>query len=182
MEEQKPTDEQKPAEEAKKENISALEYNIKNKGETSYYYAHKNVFEEKDPNAITVSGPGIITGGDPILLETKKKPVEIIQEPKKITKYIFYDDDKFAVVKIELPQDALDITDECLDFEFQNRSFKLKINVPNCQPYFFTITKLYLKILPDKSKCKLVNTKNGRVIKISFCKEEEDEEWSKLTA
>lgn len=170
------------SEEEKK--ISALEYNIKNKGETSYYYAHKGKFEDKntDPNAKTITGPGIITGGDPILLQTEKKPVEIIQEPKKINKYVFYDDDKYAIVKIELPLDALDISDECLEHEFQERSFKLKINVPNCQPYFFTITKLYLKIIPDKSVCKIINTKNGRVIKISFYKEDIDEEWSKLSA
>ena len=167
-----------------KKNISALEYNIKNKGETSYYYAHKGKFEEKnkDPNAKTITGPGIITGGDPILLQTEKKPVEIIQEPKHISKYIFYDDDNFAVVKIDLPLDALDISEECLETEFQERSFRLKINVPNCQPYFFAVTKLYMKVVPDKCTKKIVNTKNGKVIKICFYKEDADEEWSKLSA
>ena len=164
--------------------VSALEDNIKKKGDTSYYYAHKGKFEnkDKDPNAKTITGPGIITGGDPTLLQTEKKPVEIIKESKTINKYIFYDDDNYAVVKIELPLDALDISEECLDAEFQNRSFKLKINVPNCQPYIFTITKLYLKIVPDKSKCKLLHTKNGKFIKISFFKEDADEEWSKVSA
>ena len=100
-----------PDEEKKK--MCALEYNIKNKGENSYYYAHKSKFEdqEKDPNAKTITGPGIITGGDPILLQTEKKQVEIIKEPKQITKYIFYDDDKTAVVKMDLPEDAKDITE-----------------------------------------------------------------------
>ena len=71
-----------PDEEKKK--MCALEYNIKNKGENSYYYAHKSKFEdqEKDPNAKTITGPGIITGGDPILLQTEKKQVEIIKEHK----------------------------------------------------------------------------------------------------
>ena len=91
--------------EEKKKEMSALEYDIKNKGENSYYYAHKGRFEEKDkdPNAKTISGPGIITGGDPVLLQTEKRTIEKIKEPKTISKYIFYDDDKFAVVKINLP-------------------------------------------------------------------------------
>ena len=64
-------DESKPkveiTEEAKSK-MSALEYDIKNRGENSYYYAHKGRFEDKntDPNAKTISGPGIITGGDPV--------------------------------------------------------------------------------------------------------------------
>ena len=164
--------------------MCALEYNIKNKGETAYYYAHKSRFEDKDkdPNAITVKGPGIITGGDPVLLQSEKKTVEIIKEPKKITNYIFYDDDKFAVVKITIPDDAKDITEDCLESNFEKRAFHLKINVPNGQPYFFAVTKLYLKVVPEKSTTKIVKTKNGRVIKIEFAKEEIDEEWTNLTA
>ena len=108
----------KEIDEEEKKKMCALEYNIKNKGETSYYYAHKNKFEDnkKDPNAKTITGPGIITGG---VLQTEKKPVEIIKEPKQITKYIFYDDDKTAVVKMDLPSDALDVTDDCLEAKFE---------------------------------------------------------------
>ena len=105
--------------EEKKKEMSALEYDIKNKGENSYYYAHKGRFEEKDkdPNAKTISGPGIITGGDPVLLQTEKRTIEKIKEPKTISKYIFYDDDKFAVVKINLPDDALDINEDNLEYD-----------------------------------------------------------------
>ena len=87
--------------EEKKKEMSALEYDIKNKGENSYYYAHKNRFEEQniDPNAKTISGPGIITGGDPILLQTEKRTIEKVKEPKNISKYIFYDDDKSGNTK-----------------------------------------------------------------------------------
>ena len=170
-----------PDEEKKK--MCALEYNIKNKGENSYYYAHKSKFEdqEKDPNAKTITGPGIITGGDPILLQTEKKQVEIIKEPKQITKYIFYDDDKTAVVKMDLPEDAKDITEECLDAKFEKRSYHLKINVPNGQPYFFAISKLYLKIVPEKSVTKIVKTKTGKAIKVIFQNEDIDEESSKVS-
>ena len=172
----------KEIDEEEKKKMCALEYNIKNKGETSYYYAHKNKFEDnkKDPNAKTITGPGIITGGEPVLLQTEKKPVEIIKEPKQITKYIFYDDDKTAVVKMDLPSDAQDVTDDCLEAKFEKWSYHLKINVPNGQPYFFAISKLYLKIVPEQSTTKIIKTKTGKGIKVVFAKEDIDEECSFL--
>ena len=174
----------KEIDEEEKKKMCALEYNIKNKGETSYYYAHKSKFEDnkKDLNAKTITGPGIITGGEPVLLQTEKKPVEIIKEPKQITKYIFYDDDKTAVVKMDLPPDAQDITDECLEAKFEKRAYYLKINIPNGQPYFFAISKLYLKIVPEQSSTKIIKTKTGKGIKVVFAKDDIDEEWSKVSA
>ena len=118
--------------EEEKEKMCALEYDIKNKGENSYYYAHKSRFENKntDPNAKTITGPGIITGGVPVLLHTEQKVIEQIKKPKAISTYQFYDDDKFAVVKFELPEDAQGITEEGLTSDFQKRAFNLTIKTP----------------------------------------------------
>jgi hypothetical protein len=164
--------------------MCALEYNIKNKGETSYYYAHKSKYEnnEANTNAQTITGPGIITGGNPVLLQSEKKKVEIIKETKNITDYVFYDDDKIAIVKIILPLDAQDVQESDLEYVFDSNSFKLKINVINGEPYFFSVNKLYAKIDKDKSTCKIVKTKNGRTIKISFAKINIDDEWTKVSA
>lgn len=171
-----------PTEEESK--MCALEYNIKNKGETSYYYAHKSKFENKDidPNAKTISGPGIITGGDPVLLQTEKKQVEIIKETKNITDYVFYDDIKYAIVKIILPKDAQDITEDDLEFSFEPQCYHLKIKVPDAAPYFFYVNKLYSKIDPERSTTKIVKTKNGRTVKISFAKINIEDEWNKVSA
>ena len=38
--------------------------------------------------------------------------MEVVKTPKSILIYQFYDYDKFAVVKIELPGDAQDVTEE----------------------------------------------------------------------
>ena len=185
MENENKTEEQpKKITEEEKEKMCALEYDIKNKGENSYYYAHKARFENKnnDPNAQTITGPGIITGGDPVLLHTEKKVVEIEKKPKSISKYQFYDDDKFAVVKIELPEDAQGVTEEGLVSDFQKRSFNLTIKTPEGEKYIFKVTKLYLAIVPEKSTVKIVKSKSGKKsIKINFAKVEIDEEWTKLT-
>ena len=133
--------------------MCALEYDIKKKGENAYYYAHKSRFENNnaDPNAKTITGPGIITGGVPVLLHTEQKVVEHVKKPKSILSYQFYDDDKFAVVKIELPEDAQGVTEEGIISDFQQRSFNLTIKTPEGETYIFKVSKLYLGIEPEKS-------------------------------
>ena len=183
-EEDKKEEDPKKISEEEKENMCALEYDIKKKGENAYYYAHKSRFENKnpDPNAKTITGPGIITGGDPILLHTEQKVVETVKKPKAISTYQFYDDDKFAVVKIELPEDAQGVTEEGIKSDFQKRAFNLTIKTPEGETYIFKVTKLYLAIDPEKSNVKIVKAKTGKKsIKINFDKVEFDEEWSKLT-
>ena len=183
-EEDKKEEDPKKISEEEKENMCALEYDIKKKGENAYYYAHKSRFENKnpDPNAKTITGPGIITGGDPILLHTEQKVVETVKKPKAISTYQFYDDDKFAVVKIELPEDAQGVTEEGIKSDFQKRAFNLTIKTPEGETYIFKVTKLYLAIDPEKSNVKIVKAKTGKKsIKINFAKVEIDEEWSKLT-
>ena len=182
-EEKKEEEPQNKITDEEKENMCALEYDIKKKGENAYYYAHKSRFENKnvDPNAKTITGPGIITGGDPILLHTEKKVIENVKKPKAISTYQFYDDDKFAVVKIELPEDAQGVTEEGLKSDFQKRAFNLTIKTPEGDTYLFKVTKLYLAIDPEKSFVKIVKAKSGKKsIKINFAKVEIDEEWTKL--
>ena len=183
MEGENKQEEPKKISKEEKEKMCALEYDIKNKGENSYYYAHKSRFENKntDPNAKTITGPGIITGGDPVLLATEKKVVENVKKPKSISTYQFYDDDKFAVVKIELPSDAQGVTEEGVKADFQKRAFNLTIKTPEGETYLFKVSKLYLAIDPEKSNFKIVKAKSGKKsIKINFAKVEIDEEWTKL--
>ena len=183
-EENKKEEELKKITEDEKENMCALEYDIKKKGENAYYYAHKARFENNnaDPNAKTITGPGIITGGVPVLLHTEQKVVENVKKPKSISSYQFYDDDKFAVVKIELPEDAQGITEEGIKSDFQKRAFNLTIKTPEGETYIFKVTKLYLAIDPEKSNIKIVKAKSGKKsIKINFAKVDIDEEWTKLT-
>jgi hypothetical protein len=65
--------------EEKKKEMSALEYDIKHKGENSYYYAHKGRFEEKkvDPNAKTITGSGIIKEEIQYYFKLKKEQLKI---------------------------------------------------------------------------------------------------------
>jgi len=124
-----------------------------------------------------------IQGGDPVLLATETKVVENVKKPKSISTYQFYDDDKTAVVKIELPEDAQGVTEEGIKADFQKRAFNLTIKTPEGESYIFKVSKLYLAIDPEKSTIKIVKAKSGKKsIKINFAKVEIDEEWTKLNA
>jgi len=160
--------------------MSLLEENIKTKGENAYYYAHKRIFDPKEPvDGKILEGPGIITGGDPVLLDKSLKTVEVIKENKKFTKYIFYDDDKFVRVKIELPENIKDkVTLDGIEVNYQEKSFDLRANIEDSDPYFFSIKKLFKKVIPEECITKLVK---GKIV-LSLKKKSEDEEWDKLNA
>ena len=49
---------------------NALQANIKRKGQYSYYYAHAKRETEEEKEGIKLEGPGIVTGGPPVLLKT----------------------------------------------------------------------------------------------------------------
>ena len=152
--------------------VCALEHNIKTKKENSYYYAHAYKFDSQTPEqGKIIAGPGIITGGNPVLLQKSIKPVEIIKEPKKFTKYIFYDDEKNVVIKIDLPEDCKELTDEFLVPNITEKSIDLRVNVPNADPYFYTVKKFFKNIYPDDSTVKI---SRGKIV-ITLRKQKEDE-------
>lgn len=162
---------------------SALEHNIKTKGEYSYYYAHGKKFEKDQNSAVTgktFEGEGLIYGGDPVLVDKKKEVVVLpIKTPNIFTKYIFYDDESFTKIKIDLPEIIKDlVTSDCLAATFDERSFELKVLVPNFEPYIMVIKRLYMTIIPDMSYTKLIK---GKII-VGLKKKKEDEVWEKLSA
>jgi hypothetical protein len=65
-----------------------------------------------------------------------------------------------------------------VDIKLQERTLDLRVNVPNSEPYFFSVKKLFNKIKPEDSYTKIVKGK----LAINLRKKDEDEEWSKLSA
>lgn len=162
---------------------SALEHNIKTKGEYSYYYAHGKKFENNpNNNAVgkTFEGEGLIYGGDPVLVDKKKEVlVQPIKPPNLFTKYIFYDDESFTKIKIDLPENIKDlVTSQSINTTFDERLLDLKVIVPNNEPYILIIKRLYSNIIPSQSYTKLLK---GKII-VGLKKKKEDEVWDKLNA
>lgn len=167
-----------------KKQMTLLEENIKTKGENAYYYAHKRIVDDRENGGNVsgkiISGPGIITGGDPVLLEVVNKPVEIIKENKKFIKYIFMDDDEMATVKIDFPDELKNLVKiEHVECKFGERSLDVKVSVDGKDPYYLCVKKLHKKIVPEECKYKL--SKNLDKLIINLKKKETESEWEKLT-
>jgi hypothetical protein len=169
--------------EGSKKQMSLMEENIKTKGENAYYYAHKRIVDERDNGSIeqgkVITGPGIITGGDPVKLGNSNKPIEIIKENKKFTKYIFIDDDENATVKIDLPEEIKDkVTLDTISWNLTDKSLDLKVSPIDSDPYYLSVKKLFKKIIPEECSFKIVKAK----LVLNLKKKEKDDEWDKLTA
>jgi len=144
--------------------MSALEHNIKTKGSNAYYYAHGRKYElENNHEGKTIQGPGIITGGDPVLLEKKPSEVKAIKTSKIFDKYQFCDDEDFVEVKINLGnyyKDPNIITEECIESKLEEKNLKLIVNEPGeVDPRQLFVPKLFKKIVPKDSNVKIVKGK-----------------------
>ncbi|KAH8741726.1 hypothetical protein FG386_001300 [Cryptosporidium ryanae] len=178
-----------------KEELSALRSNIKEKGDFSYYYAHKNNnCDLKD--AKIFQGPGIVTGGQPILLHkggdgsdddnanASSRETEI-----KISKYSWSDRKdsiEIYIMKDDLPkmmpnepevtiQDKpkLEVTSNSILLEITaNISHSSKIH-----KLILNITNLSNFINPQISRVKMSNKK----ITVICFKEDSDTKWFSLT-
>ncbi len=172
------------SETTKKSEMSLLEENIRTKGENAYYYAHKSYVESKNDNSqkgIVISGPGIITGGDPVLLEVKdKKEKEVIVENKKFTKYLFIDDGDKVQIKIEVPDEFVNkLSLDIIVADIKERSINLTCDFGDKNLYYFVVKKLCKKVKAEESKVKL--SKDNKKIILTLKKVDEDDEWEKLT-
>ena len=161
---------------------SLMEENIKTKGENAYYYAHKRIvddrFKEKE-EGITITGVGIINGGDPVCIDVKKGKVEVIKENKKFTKYLFMDNDEFATIKIEFPDELKNVCkiEEC-KVTFSPKTLDIVVEAEGKDSYYYSVKKLFKKIVPDECTYKLSKNKDKLIINLK--KKETDTEWDKL--
>ena len=166
----------------KDKNVSLLEENIKTKGENAYYYAHKRIVEDRNnqgQQGKTITGPGIITGGDPVLLDVSSKPVETIKENKKFTKYVFMDDDEQATIKIEFPEELKGSVEiENCSCVFTEKTMDIKVSTPGKDTYYFSVKKLHKKVIPDECKYKL--SKDKAKLIVNLMKKDAETEWEKL--
>lgn len=60
---------------------SALQDNLDKKGDNAYYHAHNRPFEVPE-HAKVITGPGLITGGAPVLLEVSAMEVDASDETR----------------------------------------------------------------------------------------------------
>jgi hypothetical protein len=152
------------------DSLSALKHNQETKGTNSYYYAHTRSFEVP-ADAKVVSGPGLITGGAPVLLE--KAPSASEGSPEKravietIRNYSWSEEDN--VVKVACDGgDVASATEANTECDFNEDSFTLRINLSEAKTLQLQVS---LKKNVDPSKCKFRISK-GKGVRLILTKKE----------
>jgi len=106
---------------------SALQENVDRKGENAYYFAHTRSFEVP-PDAKIISGPGLITGGAPVLLEAG----HALEVPEHVwlKEYSWSDSKDKVKVYVPVPEGLLpgDGADGLVEFEYEAKRVALTIN------------------------------------------------------
>jgi hypothetical protein len=149
---------------------SALKHNQETKGTNSYYYAHTRSFEVPE-DAKVVSGPGLITGGSPVLLESTKS--ESAGSPEKkaviesIRNYTWSEEDNVVKVSID-GGDAASASEANTECDFNEDSFTLRINISEAKTLQLQVS---LKKNVDPSKCKFRISK-GKGVRLTLAKKE----------
>jgi hypothetical protein len=157
---------------------SALHANIASKGDSAYYFAHGRHFEIP-AGAKVISGPGLVTGGAPELLETADTSILAKDEEVRIKEYSWAE--AGPKIKIYVPCDGLsDLAGDAssaVSASFHKRGFELAIATTPRRK--FTLEKLKHDINTDASKVR-VDAAKGRVTVI-LAKEREFS-WHDLLA
>ncbi|KAF7456880.1 CS domain protein [Cryptosporidium felis] len=168
--------------------LSALRSNIREKGEFSYYYAHKNNSQDLG-DAKIFQGPGIVTGGQPVLLhkdEDPKEPTEKKPQSLKINKYSWSDCGESIQIYInlqDLPSESLqnspnpkeEITEKPI-LDVTRNSISLQVPYKDgC--FFLKIPNLSNPI--DSELCR-VKVSSKRITAICF-KEDSEIRWNSLS-
>ena len=151
---------------------SALKHNQETKGTNSYYYAHTRSYEVPE-DAKVVSGPGLITGGAPVLIEAADASPSSTGSPAKkavietIRNYAWSEEDNVVKVSVD-GGDAAAASEENTECDFKEDSFTLRIKLSEAKILQLQVS---LKKSVDPSKCKFRISK-GKGVRVTLAKKE----------
>jgi hypothetical protein len=142
-----------------KEGMSALKHNQTTKGKNSYYYAHTRDFEVPE-DAKVVEGPGLITGGPPVLLESGGASKPSTPPTVPMRNYAWSEEDGTVKVSVDGADGAL-ATEENTTVDFQPDHFVCTVTLQGKVMQL----KVYLKknIVPDQCKLRISKGKGIRL-------------------
>jgi|EP00927_Polykrikos_kofoidii_P057140 hypothetical protein len=158
---------------------SALQRDVDTKGENAYYYAHNRKYEVPE-DAKVISGPGLITGGPPLLLEVGSQALEGVSGERIVWLKNYSWSDSGARVKVYVPITEGSLPEEgsdaLVEATYGSHSVDLTINVMPRQK--LKIDKLHSEIKAEECSVRVEPRKN-RITLILTKKREMS--WSNLT-
>lgn len=139
---------------------SALQANVDRKGENAYYHAHSRDFQVPE-DAKVITGPGLVTGGAPVLLEcgtvTEEDPIMWLKE------YSWADSDEKVKVYVPLAEGVLPLEGAESMVEAKYNATNLEITIMSKPKQRLRIEKLNAEIDPEACRTR-VEAKKSRIV------------------
>lgn len=165
---------------------NALRANIKQKGENSYYYAHQPRAQMDPVDAIVLEGDGIITGGDPRLVQVQERTTHTVNVVP-IRNYSWADETSTVLVIITFLNGGA-LTSDQVDCRFDTKRVSLSVRVNELEEHKLILRRLCHSIVPDQCKFRVKNNRVTLVLKketemkwfslVEAGKIEDDKDWS----
>lgn len=159
---------------------SALQEDLDRRGDNAYYYAHSRKFEVPE-DAKVISGPGLITGGAPVLLEMGTETIEDSDRDRTMWLKDYSWVDSGAKVKVYVP-----LAEGVLPAEGADSIVEASYNVSNLDVTIMARPKQRLKIeklnadIKPESCTTRVEAKKNRIV-LQLAKKRDTITWYNLT-
>lgn len=145
---------------------SALQENVDRKGDNAYYFAHRRAFEVPE-HAKVISGPGLITGGSPVLIEAGAQIGNENDRTAWLKDYSWSDSTNKVKVYIPVPAGCLpqEAADSIVEVAFGKNQIDLTINSMPKQR--LKIEKLSNELDPDACTTRVEPHKDRIVLQLA---------------
>lgn len=156
---------------------SALQENLDRKGDNAYYHAHSRKFEIPE-HAKVISGPGLITGGSPVLIEAGAHIENENDRTAWLKDYSWSDSTNKVKVYIPVPAGCLpqEKAESIVDVNFGKTQLDVTIN---CKPkQRLKIEKLSNELDPDACTTRVEAHKDRIVLQLA---KKRNTTWYNLT-
>lgn len=158
---------------------SALQENVDKKGENAYYFAHTRKFEVPE-DAKVITGPGLITGGQPVLLEAGSAMSPDAEEDRTVwlKDYSWADSKGKVKVYVPVPEGLLpaDGAEEIAEVDWQPMQVDLSIKAK--LRHRLKIEKLNGELKVEECSIRVEAAKNRIVLQLA---KKRDTTWYNLT-
>jgi len=158
---------------------SVLDDNVKNKGEFAYYHAHSREFEVP-VDAKVISGPGLITGGAPVLLEAGGDHLDGYNEERVVWLKDYSWSDGTSKVKVYVPvaEGVLPAEGAKDAVEASYSATKVELTINGKPRHKLTIEKLNAELNVESCSTRVEVQKNRIVLQLA---KKRDTAWYNLT-
>mmetsp|Transcript_33889 Transcript_33889/g.91738 ORF Transcript_33889/g.91738 Transcript_33889/m.91738 type:complete len:286 (-) Transcript_33889:39-896(-) len=158
---------------------SALQSNVDQKGENAYYYAHTRKFEVPE-HAKVISGPGLITGGQPVLIEAGAMAVDVAAEERTVwmKDYSWADSKGRVKVYVPVPEGLLPAegAEELVEAEYA--ATQVDVTIKSKPRQRLRIEKLNAEIKVDACSTRVEVSKSRVVLQLA---KKRETTWYNLT-